>query len=350
MKIWTPHFWCVYRKIYVLKTSNQSVISPQFEDMSSQLCQNVSSSVLFAAKLQSTYIAVNVINGVCSFVAVAGNVVMILAFIRNSSLRTPSFLLLCSLSISDLGVGLICQPLYIALRVAETKVDRQLSCKLSIAYSSFTGCLATLSFLTITAISFDRFLAVHLGLKYRGVVKVKRMKVAIFVLWLVAMMLGMTYALNSSIFFPLIIGIICLCLTFATFNYLAIARKLYAHSAQLQAHNSDVKDGKQCHSFNLGQYKKTLKSMLYVYGAFLICYLPYMCCVITMKVFGPSSTVYGVYLVTVTILLANSAINPCLYYWRITELREEVWRMLGFNCLVAREREATSASTSGSVL
>ena len=317
--------------------------------MSSQLCLNVSSSVLFAFKLQSTYIAEIVINGVCSFVAVAGNLVMILAFLRNS-LRTPSFLLLCSLSISDLGVGLICQPLYIALRVAETKVNRELSCKLSIAYSSFTGCLATLSFLTITAISFDRFLAVHLGLKYRGVVKVKRMKVAIFVLWLVAMMLGMTYALNSSIFFPLIIGIICLCLTFATFNYLAIARKLYAHNAQLQAHNSDVKDGKQCHSFNLGQYKKTLKSMLYVYGAFLMCYLPYLCCVITMKSIGSSSTVYSVYLVTVTILLANSAINPFLYYWRITELREAVRRMLGCNYLVAREREATSASKSGCML
>ena len=312
--------------------------------MSSQLCQNVSSSVLFAAKLQSTYIAEIVIKGVCSFVAVAGNLVMILAFLRNS-LRTPSFLLLCSLSISDLGVGLICQPLYIALRVAETKVDRELSCKLSIAYSSFTGCLATLSFLTITAISFDRFLAVHLGLKYRGAVKV-----AIFVLWLVAMMLGMTYALNSSIFFPLIIGIICLCLTFATFNYLAIARKLYAHNAQMQAHNLDVKDGKQCHSFNLGQYKKTLKSMLYVYGAFLMCYLPYLCCVITMKSIGSSSTVYSVYLVTVAILLANSAINPFLYYWRITELREAVRRMLSCNYLVAREREATSASKSGCML
>ena len=245
---------------------------------------------------------------------------MILALLRNSSLRTPSFLLLCSLSISDLGVGLICQPLYIALRVAESKVDRELSCKLSIAYSSFTGCLATLSFLTITAISFDRFLAVHLGIKYRGVVTVKKIKVAIFVLWLVAMMLGMTYALKTSIFLSIII--IGLCLTFAAFNYLAIARKLYAHSAQLQTHNSDVKDGKQRYSFNLGRYKKTLKSMLYVYGAFLMCYLPYLCCIIIMTSISHSSTVYAVYLITVTILSANSAINPCLYYWRITELRE----------------------------
>ena len=331
-------------KTYVSKTSNQSVTSQQFADMSSILCLNVTGSISFAAKLQSTYIAVNVINGVCSFVAVVGNFLTILALLRNSSLRTPSFLLLCSLSVSDLGVGLICQPLYIALRVAETKIDRELSCKLSIAYSSFTGCFAALSFLTITAISFDRFLAVHLGIKYRGVVTVKKIKVAIFVLWLVAMMLGMTYALKTSIFLSIII--IGLCLTFAAFNYLAIARKLYAHSSQLQTHNSDVKDGKQRYSSNLGRYKKTLKSMLYVYGAFLMCYLPYLCCIIIMTSIGHSSTVYAVYLITVTILLANSAINPCLYYWRITELRKAYRRMLGFNCLVAREREATSTSLS----
>ena len=324
--------------------------SQQFEDMSSTLCLNVTGSISLAAKLQSTYIAVNVINGVCSFVAVAGNVVMILAFLRNSSLRTPSFLLLCSLSISDLGVGLISQPLFIALRVAETKVDKDLMCKLSTAYSSCTGCLAAVSFLTITTVSFDRFLAVHLGLKYRSVVTVKRIRVAIFVLWLVGIIFGVTYALDSSIFFILVI-IISLCLVFGTFNYLAIARKLYAHSTQLQAHSPDVKDGKQHHSFNLGQYKKTLKSMLYVYGAFILCYLPYICCVITMKSTGSSSTLYAVYLVTVTVLLANSAINPFLYYWRITELREEVRRILSqFNPLAVREREETSASTSGTML
>ena len=324
--------------------------SQHLEDMSSQLCLNVSGSVLFATEVQSTYFAVITINSVCSFVAVVGNVLTILAFLRNSSLRTPSFLLLCSLSISDLGVGLISQPLFIALRVAETKIDRELSCNLSIAYSSCTGCLVAVSFLAITAISFDRFLAVHLGIKYRSVVTVKRMKVAITILWMVGIIFGVTYALDSSIFFILVI-IIGLCLVFGTFNYLAIARKLYAHSAQLQAHNSDVKDGKQRHSFNLGQYKKTLKSMLYVYAAYMMCNLPYLCCVITMKSIGSSSSVYAVYLVTVTFLLANSAINPFLYYWRITELREEVRRMLGqCNHLVAREREATSASTSGSML
>ena len=134
--------------------------------MSNTLCPQISRWILFASELRSTYIAVITINVICSCIAIIGNAIMVVAILRNSSIRhTPSFMLLCTLAISDLGVGAICQPLFIALRVTETLDDIELSCKIGIAYSSTVGCLVILSFLTITAISFDRFLAVHLKLK-----------------------------------------------------------------------------------------------------------------------------------------------------------------------------------------
>ena len=317
--------------------------------MSAKLCAQMARWIPYAAELQSTYIAVSVVNGLCSLVAVVGNVIMILAILRNSSLHTPSFALLCNLAVSDLGVGLISQPLYIALRATEATGDIELSCKVGIAYFSTAGCLAWLSLITVTAISFDRFLAVHLALNYRSVVTVRRIKVVISLLWLVAMLLGMAYVIDISVYFVLIMTVICLCLCFATLNYLAIARKLFGHTAHLQAHNKKVDSKKRGKSFNIGQYKKTVKSMLYVYGLFLLCYLPYLCFTVALKSIGRTSDVHAAYLITATFVLSNSAINPCLYYWRITELRQAVRQLFGLSPRQA-SREMTSASTFESKL
>ena len=81
-----------------------------------------------------------------SFVAVLGNVVLIFAIsLRNPSLRhNPSFMLIfaliSNLAVSDVGIGLTCQPLAIALTVLEGTTIFELSyTTLSIAYKSPTG-------------------------------------------------------------------------------------------------------------------------------------------------------------------------------------------------------------------
>ena len=274
---------------------------------------------------------------------------MICAFLRNSSLRrNPSFMLLCNLAISDLGIGLICQPLFIAVGVIEAKGNIELSCKIAIALKSTTGCLGTLSFITITAISFDRFLAIHLGLSYRSVVTVGKIKVAISLQWLAAMLLGMTCVLHISVFFLLIIIVVCLCLTFTTFNYLAIGRKLYGQSARVQPQNGDVEASKQRNPFNTGQYKRTLKNTLYVYGAFIMCYLPHLGVAVTLKFIGDTNTVHAMHHITATFVLCNSAINPCLYFWRIPELQKAVRNLLCFDC--SNLPKVTPASSSETVL
>ena len=271
---------------------------------------------------------------------------MILAILRSSSLRhNPSFMLVFNLAVSDIEVGSICQPHLIVSNVVEARKGFGMSCsKLSKAFKSTAGCLALLSFLTITAISFDRFLAVHLKLNYRSVVTAKRMKVVIFLLWLIAMLSAMTYILDFNIFSVTATTAIFLCLIFTTFNYLVIASKLYGHSTKLNERNRKADSSNRFKTFNLGQYKKTLKSMLSVYGAFIMCYLPYVCCAIAQKSIGRTSAVRAAYLLTGTLVLVNSAINPCLYYWRIAELRQAVRKLLGVSCLA--KRKATRSSTA----
>ena len=81
--------------------------------------------MLNAAEMQSTYVATSIVNRLCSVLAVTCNLVVILAIVRNSSLHTPSYVLLCNLAVSDLAVGLVVQPLYmyIAQIIAQLNND-----------------------------------------------------------------------------------------------------------------------------------------------------------------------------------------------------------------------------------
>ena len=101
-----------------------------------------------------------------------------------------------------------------------------LSCNIGIAYFVTAGTLVPLSLLTVTVISFDHFLAVHLGLNYRKVTTMKRMKAVVLLLRLIRSLVGMIYVVDYSTTCILMLPVICLCMLFATCNYLAIAKAL----------------------------------------------------------------------------------------------------------------------------
>ena len=88
---------------------------------------------------------------------------------------------------------------------------------------------------------------------------------------------------------------------------------LQRRHTRTQAHNHIQTEQQPRNTFNIGRYKKTVTTMLYVYGAFLLCYLPYLCYTITRICFGSTSTMQGVHFITSTIIFSNSALNPFLY-------------------------------------
>jgi len=73
-------------------------------------------------------IVVCVMNVLFSVVAVFANILILYTLYKASSLHFPSKAILCSLAMSDLGVGAIVQPLFVAYRWAQ--IDGNLSKKL----------------------------------------------------------------------------------------------------------------------------------------------------------------------------------------------------------------------------
>ena len=64
--------------------------------------------------------------------------------------------------------------------------------------------------------------------------------------------------------------------------------------------------------------------MLYVYIAFILCYLPLLCILIVIHVKGIHRIVKILRFLSATLIFMNSSLNPLLYCWKIREIRQVV--------------------------
>ena len=96
-----------------------------------------------------------------------------------------------SLAVSDLGVGLLVQPLYITRLVMLIKENTQTVTFEIIdnLYRTIGNFLIYASFLGVVALTADRFLAVHLHLRYKELVTHKRVVAVVISIWIISAIL-----------------------------------------------------------------------------------------------------------------------------------------------------------------
>ncbi|KAK3731146.1 hypothetical protein QZH41_000004 [Actinostola sp. cb2023] len=71
------------------------------------------------AHFRNFFVSMMVINAASSFLASVLNFLIILTFVKTTSLRTPSYILILSLAISDFGVAVVVQPVYFSVMFAQ---------------------------------------------------------------------------------------------------------------------------------------------------------------------------------------------------------------------------------------
>lgn len=166
----------------------------------------------------------SVLNAPLMPISIIGNALVISAILKTPSLRSPSTTLLCSLAVSDLLVGLMVQPLYITKEV--TKVHVFPAFHIS-EIMQFTLCGVSLC--TITAISLDRFAALHYHMRYATMVTIPRVLYTLVIIWLNVSLLSGFYFWNKDIFFSGISVAICVCLFISSFSYCRIFKIVQQH-------------------------------------------------------------------------------------------------------------------------
>ena len=94
-----------------------------------------------------------VVNAIFSIVAVFSNLIVLYALYKATSLNSTSKALLCSLAISDLGVGAIVQPLFVAYRWIQIRGNLPDACTVGIISHIVASHLSAVSFLSLIHIS-----------------------------------------------------------------------------------------------------------------------------------------------------------------------------------------------------
>ena len=111
-------------------------------------------------------------------ISILDNVLVLAAIIRTPSIGSTSMIMLCRLAVSDRLVGFVAQPFYIALQLTNDHFTYNVSWMIG-------PFLCGVTLLTITAITVDRFLALHYYMRYATLVTKSRVKYTLVIIWLI---------------------------------------------------------------------------------------------------------------------------------------------------------------------
>ena len=259
-----------------------------------------------------------------SLTATLGNSLILVALSKESSLHPPSKVLYRCLATTDLLVGLVVHPLAVIHFMSYIHEDWG-RCRWTHSVVFISGyALCSVSLLTMTAISVDRLLALLLGLRYRQIVTVKRIHVISVTFWIASGIFSLCQSLNDHITFwsSFVVAVSCLMISFA--SYTKIFRALRLHHTQIQDHNQQHPS--QPNVLNIARYRKAVYNALWVQLALFVCYLPY-CILVILITFSKIPLIHSsvsVAALTVAFVSFNSTLNPFIYYWKISEVRQAV--------------------------
>ena len=272
--------------------------------------------------LQQYSISLSAVHIFLSFTAFLGNALILVALHEESSLHPPSKLLYRCLATTDLFVGLVVHPLVASYLMSLVHEDWSL-CRYTYDAVIITGyALCLVSLLTSTAISVDRLLALSLGLRYRQVVTLKRTYMIVATFWVVSGVAALCYSLDLRItrLYGYIVTPSCLVISIA--SYTKIFRTLSDHQTQVQDHVEQQPS--KPNALNMARYRKAVHSALWVQLALVVCYVPYFIVLFFIADSRPSSTLFLADGIGCVLVGFNSTLNPFLYCWKISEVRQAV--------------------------
>ena len=272
----------------------------------------------FTGKVQSELIFISVLNIFLSITAFLGNVLILVALPKVSSLHLPSKVLYGSLAATDLCVGVIVEPTTVVHWISVVKQRWNICYYATAAKFIISNTLCSVSLAISTAISVDRLLAISLELRYRIFVTFKRTLVTVISIWVLSILITAGYFWDPRIKLWCFFLGISVCLVNSVFAYTKIFFTLRRQIQMSQTQPS------QAIPLNIARYRKAVYSAMWVQVTLVVCYLPFAIVVALTPQRGMPLSIYLARQYTATVVYLNSTLNPLLYYWKIREVRRAV--------------------------
>ena len=186
----------------------------------------------------------------------------------------------------------------------------------------FAGC--GVSLWTTTAITVHRFLAPQYQLQYPNLMTTSRAIYTIVTIWCIITLFSFSILWSPSIYFFLAAVGITICLLVCLVCFIKIYRIVRRHQLQIQVQQQAVENSIDTHEQQIRQSNRSAKNIFIYFLAMILCYSPFSIVVIISGSINVDLKVIPTF--SFTVVLMNSFINPFLYCWRMTELREAVFK------------------------
>lgn len=295
-----------------------------------------------------------------------GNALVCVAVYRNHSMRTVTNYFIVNLAVADFMVILFCLPATVLWDVTETWFLGDVLCKMLLYFQSVS---VTVSVLTLTFISVDRWYAICFPLKFKSTTG--RAKTAILIIWALALSFNApelvvltteksvplrfeleylvqciaTWSSNSDLVWHIIkvIFIYTLPLLLMTVAYYQIVKVLWrSEKIPGQAETIKLAPAEQT---QLRSRRKAAKMLVAVVIMFAVCYFPvHLLSVLRYTLdMEQSDVITCLALISHVMCYANSAINPLIYNFMSGKFRREFRR--AFCCSTASDLETFTTLT-----
>ena len=287
-------------------------------------------------------IALGFFNVIISLLATWGNLLVFYLSLANRSLRTRSNCFLLSLAMSDLLVGILIEPIHVMQTIS---LDFAKNCTLNAVRRYLTALATGASIAALVAISYDRYVHLSQTLNYNDYMRRWKLVAIIGICWSAPFLASI---LTRSIIKTELANLVSISIygisatVLAIICYVKIFRIINLKRKELERYQEGTAAAEQQRfqkQRNLRTNERAVKTITILLGCFCIFVAP-------VAVFMGFSAIKSMiqkpevkkqaqemsgtdvaYSVLLMVVMANSALNPVIYCFKIPEFRQAAKRL-----------------------
>ena len=277
-------------------------------------------------------IVLGVTNTAIGIAAFLGNLVAFIVIFKTKYFRNFTTCFLCSLIMTDFLVGVLLEPMYVAQLFSQ---EIQNSCTFNDARRYFSSFLIGASIISIVLISYDRYIHLSRTQNYDQYMNKRKVSASILVGWVVTAtgptltQLGKDERFYSGILFVFV----CVCFIIITSSYIAVLKIVRKKINDMAKSQSQNKEQRRRAKYDV----QAAKAVVTLIICFAITIMPISVyhCTVAVKNFlrkgipGFKETSREIwYAVGMALAMANSGINPLIYYLRNPKFKKSLIKVI----------------------
>ena len=185
--------------------------------------------------------------------------------------------------------------------------------------------LVLASHLGVFALTFDRFLAIQLHLRYQELVTHKRIVTAVILIWVFSASISFLRQLYVFLIMGAVVLVVCVIITGLLYCKIYAAVRHHRNQMRALQIQQELQNGEKAE--NAESLRKSALTTFYVYMVYLACYLP-ISCVVFAKTNGETVLLSHLWYFTLTLVFLSSSLNPLIYCWKMRHIRQTVMDIL----------------------